>query len=162
MEITLAERLEALIAPEAARQGFELVAVELAGGHRQPIVRVFLDREGGVDIDAIVSANHWLSELLDIQDPIGKPYTLEVSSPGIDRPLRTASDFERFAGQIATVKASTDAGRATLTGTILAVDDDVVSLEVDGQTTRIPVGAITRARLKGEIDFNREGSGEPR
>jgi ribosome maturation factor RimP len=162
MEMTLAERLEALIAPVATRHGYELVAIEMAGGHRQPIVRVYLDREEGLDIDAIVSANGWISELLDMEDPIGKPYTLEVSSPGIDRPLQGTRDFRRFLGQIATVKALTDAGRATYTGTITDVDDDSVTLHTDDTDVRILVEAITKARLKGDVDFNREGSGEPR
>ena len=80
-------RLTELLEPEAAAHGFELVAVEVAGGRGTPVIRVLLDREDGIDLDAIGSANRWVSELLDEADPISAPYMLEVSSPGIDRPL---------------------------------------------------------------------------
>jgi ribosome maturation factor RimP len=162
MEMTLVERLEAIVGPEAERNGYELVAIEMAGGHKQPVVRVFLDREEGIDIDAIVSANRWIGELFDTQDPIGGPYTLEVSSPGIDRPLRKAEDFERFVGDTATVKTLTEQGKATYTGRILGTDGTSLELEVEGQNVRIALESVTKARLKGVVDFNTEGSGEPR
>lgn len=159
MKIALADRIEALLTPIAEREGFELVAVETAGATKRPVVRVYLDREGGIDIDAIVAANRWVSEALDAEDPVSGPYELEVSSPGIDRPLRKIADFERFAGGKAVVKTTPLEGRSTFTGTISGTDGDVVLLDADGQTFRIPVAAISKAHLKGDVDFNTKGAG---
>lgn len=159
MTVSLAERIEALLAPVAVREGFELVAVETAGATKRPVVRVLLDREGGIDIDAIVAANRWISEVLDAEDPVKGAYELEVSSPGVDRPLRKITDFERFAGQTAVVKTTPVEGRGTFTGTITGTDGDAVLLDVEGQTFRFEIGAISKAHLKGEVDFGRKGAG---
>jgi ribosome maturation factor RimP len=152
------ERLEAALTPAANSHGLELVAVELAGAHAQPILRVFLDKEGGIVLDEICEANEWVSALLDEAEPFDGPYTLEVSSPGIDRPLRKLEDFERFAGSTATLKTRSIDGRTRFTGIIESVQDDVVILDVDGEPVRIPFGHVRNARLKGEVDFG-QGKG---
>jgi len=100
----LVAKLVDILEPEAEKHGYELVAVEQSGGRHTPVIRVLLDREDGVDLEAITIANRWVTELFDELDPINGPYTLEVSSPGIDRPLRKLSDFDRFAGETVTVK----------------------------------------------------------
>lgn len=158
MQVPLSERIEALLAPLAAKEGLELVAVETVGATKAPVVRVLLDREGGLDIDAIVSANRWISEVLDAEDPIPTAYTLEVSTPGIDRPLRTLADFARFAGSTAVVKTTPLEGRTKYTGTIVSAIDDVIVLDSDGQTFRIPFEAVSKANLKGEVDFTPKGA----
>jgi len=160
MATSLAETIEALLSPLAEREGFELVAVETAGARKQPVVRVLLDREGGLDLDALCDANAWISNALDAEESIlHGAYTLEVSSPGIDRPLRKLADFERFAGEQVKVKTAPDQGRATYVGTLEGVDGDTVLLDVDGQTVRIPFSAISKAHLKGVVDFGRKGAG---
>jgi ribosome maturation factor RimP len=154
----LASRLTDLLEPRALAEGFELVCVEVAGPVRTPIVRVFLDRDGGLDIDAIAKANIWVKELLEGVPETSGDYTLEVSSPGIERPLRTRADFERFAGS--TVRIATReliGGRKSLTGTITAVEGDDIVIDVEGTTYNVPLGAIDKARLRVEIDFNKEG-----
>jgi len=158
MQAPLHEKIEALLAPVAAREGLELVAVETAGATKAPVVRVLLDREGGLDIDAIVNANRWISEILDAEDPVPSAYTLEVSTPGIDRPLRKLADFERFVGSIAVVKTTPIDGRTKYTGTIVAVEDDTIVLDVDGQTFQIPFAAVSKANVKGEVDFTPKGA----
>lgn len=160
MKDSIVERVIALLEPVAQREGYELVAVEVAGAAHTPILRVFLDKEGGLDIDSLVAANEWVSEALDAADVISSAYTLEVSSPGIDRPLRKLIDFERFAGGTVVLKTTPIEGRHKFTGTIQGVDGDAVMLETDGQTFHIPIGAITRAHLKGEVDFNKKGAEE--
>lgn len=150
----LVARLTELLESEAERNGYELVAVEQAGGRGTPIIRVLLDREGGIDLQAITTANAWVSAVLDEADPIAGPYTLEVSSPGIDRPLVKLADFERFAGETITVKARPAAGsRTSWTGTLAGLSGNDVLLNVDGEEVRVPFGDIEKARIKGVVDF---------
>ncbi len=160
MQPSLSERIEALLAPVAAREGYELVAVEIAGAASAPVVRIFIDREGGVDIDAIVDANRWISNTLDEADPIDSTYTLEVSSPGVDRPLTKAEHFQRFCGEGAKIKTRPIDGRSAFKGTITAVEGDTVLLETDDEIVRIPCAAIVKARLKGRVDFTPKGADE--
>lgn len=158
MQAPLHERIEALLAPVAAREGYELVAVETAGATKAPVVRVLLDREDGLDIDAIVDANRWISEVLDAEDPISSAYTLEVSTPGIDRPLRKLEDFTRFVGSSAVIKTTAIEGRTKYTGVIEAVEGDTIVLEFEGQTFRIPFAVVSKAHVKGDVDFTPKGA----
>ena len=158
----VAERLEALLEPEAERNGFELVAVEQAGGRGVPVIRVLLDRETAIDLEALTSANRWIGEVLDNDPSLSGPYTLEVSSPGIDRPLRKPQDFQRFVGEKATVKFFSGGHRRSLTGAIASADDESVTLDVDGEAHRITYTDITKARLKGVVEFGPEGSAKNR
>ncbi|MDF1542486.1 MAG: ribosome maturation factor RimP [Anaerosomatales bacterium] len=159
MSTELEAHLEEALAPAALSHGFELVAVELAGGHGHPILRVFLDKEGGIGLDDICEANSWVAALLDEREPFERAYTLEVSSPGIDRPLRKLGDFERFQGSTAMLKTRPLDGRTRFTGTIRGVADDVIALDVDGKTVRIPFSDVRNARLKGEVDFGQGKDG---
>ena len=149
----LATRLEKALEPAAAEHGLELVAVEQTGGRRSPIIRVLLDRENGIDIDTIAAANAWISPILDADESLNTTYTLEVSSPGIDRPLKRPADFERFAGETATVKVRTESGRTAYTGQILSADDTGIVLSTEGEEHRIPYDRILKARLKGVVDL---------
>lgn len=159
MRTELEARLEATLAPAALGHGLELVAVELAGGHAQPILRVYLDKDGGIGIDEICEANEWLSALLDTDESFEVPYTLEVSSPGIDRLLRNPADFDRFSGSTATLKTRPINGRTRFTGIIKGLQDDDVVLEVEGELVRIPFSDVHNARLKGEVDFGQRKGG---
>jgi ribosome maturation factor RimP len=153
---TLIELLE----PLAVEHGFELVTVEQSGGRKAPVIRVLLDREGGLDIDAICSANQWVSDAMDEADPIPGPYTLEVSSAGVDRPLRTREHFVRFAGETVTVKAKPQPGtRSAWTGKLLGMDGDDVIVDVSGEHERIPFDSVQKARLKGVVSFKNEEGG---
>jgi ribosome maturation factor RimP len=159
----LADELIALLEPLAEQHGLELWTVEVAGGARHRIVRVYLDREGGIDIDTIAAANLWLSDALDSVERLAGPYTLEVSSPGIDRALRTREHFERFAGRRAVLHTSTPIdGRSRLTGTIEGLDGDDVILQVDGTEYRVRFESIERARLKTDFAGVGERSGDTR
>lgn len=159
----MADRLEATLAPLAEEHGLELVAVEVAGAPRLPVVRVYLDREGGIDIDTVAEANAWVSAALDeLGEPAG-PFTLEVSSPGIERPLRKPADFRRFLGSRAEAKTTRPIdGRRQFTGTISEADDDAFTLDVDGTMFRLEYDNLSRARLRVDIDFRDEGSGSKR
>jgi ribosome maturation factor RimP len=155
-DASLAEQLELLIEPVASQHGLELVAVETVGSSGNPIVRVFLDREGGIGLDVIAKASTWVSETLEAADPIDGKYTLEVSSPGIDRPLRKLEDYERFMGQTAVLKTRPIEGRSSFTGRIVGVAGETIEIDVDGDPVAIPVNVIKKAHLKGEVDFGTE------
>lgn len=152
MEKDLVKRLTSEIEPVAASNGYELVAVEVAGSAGRPVVRVYLDRDGGIDLDAITRANEFIAPVIDECVPGG--CTLEVSSPGIERPLVKLADFARFTGQEATVKTSRPIeGRSNFTGRIEAVEGETIVLGVEGSTYRIPHSDVVKARLRAEIDF---------
>jgi ribosome maturation factor RimP len=129
-----------LVAPALAAEGLEVVDVELAGA----TLRVTVDRpEGGIDLDAVAEATRVVSDLLDRHDPIPGRYTLEVSSPGLERTLRTPEHFRRFVGTTVSVKTVPGAeGDRRLQGRLDAADDDGVELE----GRRIPYAQIERAR----------------
>lgn len=142
------------LAPRAQDEGVEIVTVEVVGAKKAPTIRVFIDTPDGVSFDELSSAQAWINDIMDELDPFPGAYMLEVSSPGIDRPLRTPEHFARFAGETAVVKAvKPQDGRGTWTGTILSADEEAVVLEADGEPVRIPLDAIKRAHLKGTIDF---------
>lgn len=150
-ERSLLEALE----PRAAEEGIEIVTVEVVGAKKAPTIRVFIDTPEGVSFDQLASAQAWINKEMDELDPFPGAYTLEVSSPGIDRPLRTPEHFVRFAGEVAVIStvAPVD-GRSKWTGKLAGIDGDDVLLEVDGLEQRIAINEIKRAKLKGSIDFS--------
>ena len=151
---TVTDRLNDLLEPLAEERGFELVATEICGPKGHPVVRVYLDREGGIDLEAITEANAWISQAFDEEPPVRGPYVLEVSSPGIERPLRQKDDFERFSGSEAVVKTVRPVdGRRNFTGTLEGMDGDTVVIVCGGAECRLPLEAIAKANLKVEIDF---------
>ena len=146
------------LAPRAEQEGVEIVTVEVAGAKKAPTIRVYIDTPDGVSFDELSSAQAWINDLMDELDPFPGAYTLEVSSPGIDRPLRTAEHFARFVGDTAVLKTQPVVGRGSWTGAIASVEGDVVVLDVDGAEARIPMDTIKRAHLKGTIDFGSQTS----
>lgn len=134
--------------------GVEIVTVEVTGARKSPTICVYIDTPEGVTFDEITEAQKWINSLMDELDPFPGAYTLEVSSPGIDRPLRTQEHFARFIGLRAYVKAKHAIdGRSAWTGTILSVEDGLVKLDVDGTEFSVPFDTISKANLKGEVSF---------
>lgn len=156
----LHQEIEELLAPLARDEGYELVAVESAGAPKSPVIRVFLDIEGGITIDQIVQANHWISKAIEDKTLIGGSYTLEVSSPGIDRPLSKSSDFMRYVGEFARIKTKPINGRGTFTGRIVKVSEGRVTLDLGVDSVEIDIASITKARLKGRVNFGQKGEAE--
>lgn len=148
------QKLLDALAPKAQENGVEIVTIEIVGSKKAPTVRIYIDTEHGVSFDELSSAQAWVGELLDEIDPFPGAYTMEVSSPGIDRPLRTLEHFARFAGSTAVVKTSAPIeGRSAWTGTIVSAADDTVTIEAEGERAAIPLALIKRAHLKGTVDF---------
>ena len=144
------------LAPRAEQEGVEIVTVEVAGAKKAPTIRVYIDTPDGVSFDELSSAQAWINDLMDELDPFPGAYTLEVSSPGIDRPLRTPEHFARFAGETVTVKTTGPIdSRSSFTGELLGFEDGCVMVAADGAGTfRIPYDNIKKARVKGTIDFS--------
>ncbi|HIS41106.1 MAG TPA: ribosome maturation factor RimP [Candidatus Aphodovivens avistercoris] len=148
------KQLLGALEPRAAQEGVEIVTIEVVGSKKSPTIRVYIDTDGGVSFDELSVAQAWINELMDELDPFPGAYTLEVSSPGIDRPLRTPEHFQRFAGQTAVVKTNGPIdGRSSFTGAIAGADGEAVRLEVDGEQVSLPFSSIKRAHLKGVVDF---------
>ncbi len=151
MPSMLRERLIALIEPLVGRLGYELVELEQSSGRGSATVRLFIDRPEGVGLADCERVSREVSALLDVEDPIPSAYTLEVSSPGFDRVLRTPAHFARFVGaRVAVELAVPREGRRRYTGTLLTTDEAGIALEVDGQSVPISFAEIGKARLTGQ------------
>ncbi len=148
------ELLDAL-APRAAEEGVEIVTVSVVGAKKAPTIRVFIDTESGVSFDELASAQAWINDIMDALDPFPGAYTLEVSSPGIDRPLRTMEHFKRFVGDTCVVKMGHPIeGRSNFTGVIVSAEGEDVVLDVDGAEVTLAHSDMKRAHLKGMVDFS--------
>jgi ribosome maturation factor RimP len=153
---SVAERVNQLAEQTAIDHGVELVHSEVAGPEGHPIVRVFIDKPGGVTHEDCSDVSHHLSTVLDVEDFIHSAYTLEVSSPGLERGLYKAADYERFAGHLAKIKTrSPIKNQRNFRGRIVGIAGSEVVFE-DKTTGRvkIPVADIAKANL--EIDVEQE------
>ena len=144
------EGLIALLEPTIAAMGFELADIDAHLG-RRGLLRLFIDRQGGVTLDDCQRVSEQVGAFLDVEDPLPGSYVLEVSSPGFDRRLRTLAHFERFNGEPARIELK-DArdGRRNLTGRLAGVEGGAVLLEVEGEVWRLPLNDIAVARLAPE------------
>ncbi len=135
-------------------RGIEIVTVEVIGSKKSPVVRVYIDAEGGVSFPELSDAQEWIGDLLDKLDPFPGAYTLEVSSPGIDRPLRTPHHFARFCGEEVKVRTLTPIEeRNSFRGTLVQASDDGIDIMSDGKRVAIPYTAIKRANVIGKVEF---------
>ncbi len=129
--------------------GYELVRVYMSRGGT---LQIMVDRADGkaIDVEDCATLSRALSAVLDVEDPISSPYTLEVSSPGIDRPLTRPKDYLRWSGHLARLEtAEPIAGRRRFKGTLLGIEGELVKLRLeDGVETTVPFGAIGKAKLE--------------
>ena len=153
---SIAERVREIADRVAIDHGLELVHAEVAGPDGKPIVRVFIDKPGGVTHADCSEVSEYLGTILDVEDFIHAAYTLEVSSPGLERGLYKKSDFERFAGSRARIKTSSPIGaQRNFRGRLIGVDGDNVLFD-DRTSGRINVPLDTIAKANLEVDFNEE------
>jgi|SRR5688572_16171570 len=141
--------LENVIEPAVAGLGYELVDVQASNGGR--MLRLFIDKPGGITLEDCAAVSRHLSRVLAVE---GIDYErLEVSSPGLDRPLRKGADFARFAGDKAEVRMRTPdaSGRRKFVGVLRGADGGRVQIELDGQTVGLALGDVERARLVPEL-----------
>src|SRR5271154_3318249 len=150
------DALMRLLEPPIEALNYELVDIEFAREGRGGVLRIFIDCRAensgiGVTVDDCARVSHAVSEVLEIDDPIKGHYTLEVSSPGFDRILRTRAHFERFVGArvFAELKLPLD-GRRRFAGVLKSVAADTIVVEVDGKAYGLPLDRIQKARLRPE------------
>ena len=154
----IADQVAAMATPIGTRMGLEVVDVELVGEGRHQVLRVLVDRDGGVSVEECARLSEALSRELDLYDlPLGT-YTLEVASPGLDRALRKPADFVRFSGRTVAVTAYAPVeGQRRFRGRLLGLVDGRVALRLDdGREVRLSVDEIAQAKLVVEMEELRE------
>ena len=149
--------LEALEAAAPAH-GTDIVDVDIEGAGKATVIRVRIDRaeEGDepISLDEIAAQTPWISELIDELDPIATSFMLEVSSPGMARPLRRARDFERFAGATVKIETTASEGRRRYTGTLEGINEGKVVLTADNERFAFDLDEIKTCTIKPEYDFS--------
>jgi len=148
----IVELIEKMALPFAQQAGLELVDIAFVKEGSQWYLRIFIDKPGGVGLEDCRSFSQMIDKLLDEKDPIPQSYTLEVSSPGLDRPLKKPADYSRFAGRLANITTfAPHEGKKKFTGRIMGIREDSVVLDTDGLELLIPLEQIASARLKVEF-----------
>jgi len=138
-----------LLQPVISAMGYELWGLEYLPRGNSSLLRIYIDNVAGITLDDCVRVSKQLAGVLDVNDPIRSRYELEVSSPGLDRPLFTLEQFTRFLGYPVKLRlASKLEGRKHLTGVIEAVSDEEIQIIEDGQSFKIPAGSIEKANIK--------------
>lgn len=157
-KIDVSERVTEICGELLAPLGMELVDLEYKREGRDMVLRLFIDKEGGVSLDDCSQVSRELSDILDVEDIISGHYTLEVSSPGICRPLKKIADYERFTGALVKVRTfellADEAGhkRKTFLGKLLGVEDGVVRIHLsEGPEAAIPLDKVAKANLEFEF-----------
>ena len=154
-------KVRAIAEPLAEGEGLELVDAELGGGHGgRTVLRLFIDRKDGaqaVSLDDCSGFSRVVSTALDVEDPVQGAYDLEVSSPGLERPLRKPEHFQKYAGQRVKVKTfgpiDTAGARKSFTGTLLGLSGDQVRIDVDGPVFDVPLSQISKANIDPVFEF---------
>lgn len=142
------DELTKLIEPAIEQLGFELSDLELKIGGQDGVVRLFIDCPNGITLENCESVSRQVSAILDVADPVPGNYSLEVSSPGLDRTLTKPAHFQRFTGEDVRVKLRFPiAGRRNFRGPLRAADEEKIEIEVDGEAHSLPLATIESARL---------------
>lgn len=145
-------RVWSVVEPVVSGMGYELVGAALGGKPGDRLLRIYVDTSAGITVDDCEAVSRQLSALFDIDDPVGEGYTLEVSSPGIDRPLFREADFHRFVGEEAFVRLLMPLeGRRRFRGRLQGCDAGAVLMEVDGSVWRLPLESMEEAHLIGQV-----------
>ncbi|MCC5869522.1 MAG: ribosome maturation factor RimP [Gammaproteobacteria bacterium] len=150
------EQMLDMLAPVVESLGYELVDVECRVGGRDGLLRLYIDQAQGITLEDCEQVSHQVSAWLDVEDPMPGNFRLEISSPGLDRTLRTQAHFERFVGEEVRVELRQPLdGRRRFKGTLQALEGDCVVVDVDGSPARLPMKLIEKARLVPVLNQNR-------
>jgi len=147
-----AVKIGAMLEPSLDALGYELVGVEYTAQGKHSVLRIYIDSPTGVDVDDCQKASQQISGVLDVEEPLSGQYTLEVSSPGVERPLFNAAHYERFTGERAEVRMHTPInGQRKFLGQLAGVEDDKVLLNLDNEeSVSLSLADIDKAKLKPE------------
>jgi ribosome maturation factor RimP len=149
--LDLRDKVRAVVEPTIEAEGFRLVAVQISGDITGDIVRLYCDSPTfGVDDCAKISRA--LSPVLDVEDPMTGPYRLEISSPGIERPVQSVADFNRYAGFRAKIRLIPGLERRRYSGILRGMDDTDILIEVDGAQHKVPLAHLDWAHLVLDLD----------
>lgn len=141
-------QLQAIIEPAVSALGFELIGIEHLAQGRHSLLRIYIDHEDGIDVENCAEVSRQVSGVLDVEDPISGEFTLEVSSPGLDRPLFSEAHFLRYSGSLADIRTRAPLdGRRRFKGRMNGVADGKVLIEVDGVEYAVPLDGIEKANL---------------
>jgi ribosome maturation factor RimP len=152
MAETIIKQVGAVARPVLEELGLELLEVQYRREQNGWVLRLIIDRVDGVSLDDCAAASREIGQLLDIEDFIDQAYNLEVSSPGLDRPLKSMDDFKRFTGRKAKIKTTAPiAGEHVFIGRIQQTDGETIILDVGPKEVRIPFPEVAKARL--EVEF---------
>ncbi|WP_142665283.1 ribosome maturation factor RimP [Limnobaculum zhutongyuii] len=144
---TLEQKLTELISAPVEALGFELVGIEFIRG-RQSTLRIYIDSENGINVDDCADVSHQVSAVLDVEDPITTAYNLEVSSPGLERPLFTAAHYERFINEDVSLTLRMGVqNRRRWAGKIKSVEGEIITLDVEGKDEVFALSNIQKANL---------------
>jgi ribosome maturation factor RimP len=143
------DQITHVIEPVVQGMDYELVEVEWKHEAGDWVLRVFIDGPGGINVDDCARVSHQLSATLDVEDLIQQHYSLEVSSPGLARPLKKEADFRRFVGHKAKIRTKHPVGenRRNFSGTLVSVEGGTVRIDVGDQVCEVPVGDVEKANL---------------
>ncbi len=140
-----------LFEPIVDGMGFDLIEIEHFPNPKHGVLRLYIDKDGGVNVADCSSVSRQISALIDVEDPVSGQFNLEVSSPGSDRPLRRLKDFKRFKGSLVKLKTVMPLeGQRNFKGRMLEVDEDTLVLETDTEELSIPMLSIDKARIVPE------------
>lgn len=158
------QQLQELVAPAVTALGFELWGVEYITRGRQAMLRIYIDHPEGIDVDDCAAVSRQVSALLDVEDPIAGEYTLEVSSPGMDRPLFTLDQFVRYRGEQIKLKLRAPyEGRRNFSGRLAGIEGDEVVLVMGEEEYLLPIELIDKAQVVPQFERSavEKGKGKP-
>lgn len=151
---TLEQKLQDLVQDSIEAMGFELVGIECQRSGRFSTVRIYIDKDGGVGVDDCGSVSRQVSAIFDVEDPISDKYNLEVSSPGLDRPLFTIEHYQRFIGKEIVIHLRMPMfDRRKWQGELISVEGDLITLKVEGENQEFAFGNIQKANLVPVFNF---------
>lgn len=142
------KKLNEIIEPTITAMQYEFVGLEYLSGGKPPVLRIYIDHEDGISVDDCALVSRQISAVLDVEDPISSEYNLEVSSPGLNRPLFTAAHFQTCIGErIKLILRFPVEGRRKYTGQLLAADDQTIEMQVDNSTVQLTIADIEKANM---------------
>ncbi|RJG51306.1 ribosome maturation factor RimP [Motilimonas pumila] len=149
----LEQKLTEMLEPSVEDLGFELVGIDFHSAGNKSVLRIYIDHEDGIFVQNCADVSHQVSAILDVEDPISSEYTLEVSSPGMERPLFKVSQYQEYIGEEVKLQLRMPiTNRRKWKGVIAAAEGEIITLEVDGQQESFALSNIQKANIVPKFD----------